>query len=283
MIGDPGLTSTPMSEQRANEIKGIGRFIRARRQATDASSYDVLPTRRRHVPYLTQEDLAELLQVSSVVISQIEQGRYPNLNDAMLRRIAQALNFTFQQETYLLGMARPRSAHQRGFEEAPDWVVTSVESVAHPTLVINPAYDLIVVNEAAKVLLGPLSREILINQNSAISIFQLHGLTDFIVDWRDYAASLVSGLKMSYAIFLDHRDYIDQLAAHLESEDATFRELWSQPDPLLKPTLEKEFRHPVLGEIRLLQILTDLWEAKPFTKIEFFPADDETREKMRKL
>lgn len=266
-------------EEGPREARDIGRYVRARREATAPTAYSELPNRRRHVQHLTQSDLADLTRISTVVISQIEQGRYPNLNHAILHRIAQTLKLTTQQETYLLGLFEPRAANQKALDPAPDWVHTFITSIEHPVVVVNPAYDIVCVNDPGKALNPNFEA----NRNSATMVFRHPPMREFFVDWLPYVSSVVSGLRMSYAMFPDYRDYIDSIAKQLEATDQIFNDLWNKDDPLVKPTFEKQLNHPELGMLNVLQILTDIVEAPSLTRVEFIPADAETREKFERL
>src|SRR5690554_5163328 len=114
------------------EARDIGRFIRARREKTLAHEFRDIPNRRRHVPHLTQSDLAELIDTSTVVVSQIEQGRYPNLNPAILQRLSRVLKLTPQQDSYLLELFKPRPITQKSSLDAPEWVTSSIKLIRHP-------------------------------------------------------------------------------------------------------------------------------------------------------
>ncbi len=265
------------------EVRDIGRFIRDRREATPTSNYAQLPQRRRHVPHLTQGDLAELVHVSNVVISQIEQGRYPNLTHAVLQRIVKALQFTPQQEVYVMGMLEPRAAVQKSLEPAPEWVTKSINLTAHPVGVVNPAYDVLAINPKLLALFGHVRSGFATKRNAATSIFTLPGVRELIDDWSAYSASVVSGLRISYAMFPNWRDYIDDLVERLRETDPWLGACWDRDNPLIKPTMEKTFHHPEVGEIRLMQILTDIVEAPGLTKIEFMPADEESAAKIANL
>lgn len=261
----------------SREAKDIGRFVRARRENTPANAYKEIPSRRRHVPHLTQSDLAELMDISTVVVSQIEQGRYPNLNLAILHRISRTLKFTQQQEMYLLGLFELRPKAQKSTQSAPAWVENSIKLVGHPVLVQDPAYGLLSLNSKSTWMFGSLEPGLEPNDNLVRFIFQNPRVRSFIAEWEFYSSTVVSGMRMYYAMHPDYRDYIDQLAQELEATDNYFKELWNQPDPLVKPTLEKTFIHPEAGELHVLQILTDIVEAPGLTRVELVPADDNTR------
>lgn len=269
--------------ENSREAKDIGRFVRARREKTDANTYSEVPRRRRHVPHLTQSDLADIINVSTVVISKLEQGHYPNLTGSILYRISRALRLSQQQEIYLLGLFDSRPKDQKTSEPAPDWVENSIKLVTHPIVVVDPAYGMVAMNNPAQTLFRTLSPDFAPKSNGAVSIVELPTMREFIVDWESYAASLVSGMKMSYAMCPNYRNYIDQIVRRLEASDPLFRELWNEPDPLIRPTIEKQFTHPEAGTLNVLQILTDIVEAPGLTRVEFIPADEETRTKLENL
>lgn len=265
----------------SSEFRDIGRFIRARRMESNALDIPELPKRlRRHTKYVTQTELAELVDVSSVVISQIEQGKYPNLNIPLLKRIARVLEFNVQQEMFMLGLHTPASEVQIEHEPAPQWLLDSIVDTQHPVFVVNPAYDLAGWNASAEKILGAHGSEFLGTGNAVVSVFQIPQLKEYFVDWQEYAASMVSGLKMSYGVHPEYREYVAAFGERMSAEHEFFRNLWEKDDPLMVPTIEKELNHPTLGRLRIYQIITLIVEATNFTMAEWLPADDETREKL---
>lgn len=272
----------PMTK-RTPETEDIGRFIRARRMAYTLASSGEAIRRRRHVPYLTQTEVAERVGVSTVVISQIEQGRYPNLNFSILRRIATTLGFSRQQEMYVLGLLENRPSRQRELVHVPTWITESVADTRHPVFVISPAYDLLAWNNSATTMLGAYATDFYAAANPVKSVFHDPAMKTFFIDWDEYARSIVSGLRMSYGVHPDFREYIEATARELAGKDTYFHELWYLDDPLTVPTIEKDLHHSQLGPIRMIQVVTVVVEAPHLTMVEFLPADEETRTKLATL
>lgn len=262
------------------EFRNIGRFIRARRMVTHASTANDLRQRRRHVPYLTQEELAERIGVSGVVISQIEQGRYPNLNTAVLGRIARALSFSNQQEMFAFGLLAPVNPKAETIDQAPQWMLDSIDNSQHPAIIITPAYDLLRWNAKTENMFGAHAAEFFANENAMMPIFGMPEMKTFFADWNEYASTVVSGLRMSYAVHPYLREHITSLAETLSEKHEFFRTCWVKDDPLVVPTIEKELEHPSLGRLRMIQAITVVVEAPNITMVEFLPADDDTRAKL---
>ena len=262
------------------ELKDIGRFIHARRIVSNASDNKDLPRRRRHVPYITQEELADLVDVSPVVISQIEQGRYPNLSGSILGRIARALSFSQQQKMFAFGLLSPVRPKQETHDIAPKWMLDSIADTQHPTVVMTGAYDLLGWNKKTEAMFGNHAAEFFSHGNAMTPIFEMPEMKAFFVDWAEYATSMVSGLRMTYAVHSYLREYVRSLADTLCERDELFRTQWMKDDPLVIPTIEKELEHPSLGRLRMIQVITIVVEAPNLTMVEFLPADDETRAKL---
>lgn len=266
-----------------SEARDIGRFIRVKRELAKIESFPQFPRRRRHVQHLTQGELAELVGVSTIVISQIEQSRYPNVTAAILQKIANALEFTQQQRIYLLGLLQVRPEIEKVEDEVPAWIPGYVEQMRYPALIVNPVFDVVAVNDAAKAFLSGSSQREVLGDNLVRIVFKEPGMRDFISDHSAMAASVVSGTKMFFAVNPEYRNRIEALGEELSEGDEYFTSMWQQDDPLVAATIEKEFNHPVLGKLNINQILTDIVEARNLTKIDFLPADEATRTKLAEL
>lgn len=266
-----------------SEARDIGRYIRIKREDADISQYPDFPRRRRHVQHLTQGELAELVGVSTIVISQIEQARYPNVNASVLRRVARALKFTRQQELYLLGLLDVRPDEQVTEDLTPDWAQAYISQLSHPVILVNPVFDILSANHKARGLLESSTSQPLQGDNVIRLFFLEPAVRTLVPDFEDFGASVASGLKMFFAMSPSYRNRIEALGEEIAAQDETFRELWLLDNPITAATIEKVFVHPVLGEMKINQILSDLVEVPNLTKIDFLPGDDETRAKMIEL
>lgn len=267
------------------EYVEIGRFVRALRMARPALIPDTKEAedtgrRRRHVPYLTQTELAGLVGVSTVVISQIEQGRYPNLTQATLRKITSALGLTGQNELYLLSLHNKRTQVQRGKEAPPSWITELVSTYEHPAMVVNPAYDVMAINSGAKSMLGSHAGRFIELGSIAEAVFQFEEMRTFFLQWERIARATVSGMRMGYGVHPDCRQHTSAVAKMLGEASDKFRHWWNQDNPLVDSPVETQFMHPELGVLNIIMLTSVIVEAPQLTMIEFLPTDTETREKL---
>lgn len=264
------------------EVREIGRFIRTRREEADPDRFQSLPRRRRHVPHLTQGDLAELAGVSSVVVSQIEQARYPNLNASILRKLAQAMQLPTNQQTYMMGLLNS-DTFESPTNTVPHWVQSTTDDTMHPVTIINPSFDILAWNRQALSLLGDFSQAPPDSRNVISVMFLAPHMPELMVEIDRYRTNLVSGLKMWFSQYPAYRQRIMWLARTMEEQSEAFRQAWDTADPFTKPTLEKRMNHPSLGPLQIYELVGEIVGESGLIKIEFLPADDATRAAMTQL
>jgi DNA-binding XRE family transcriptional regulator len=266
------------------EEREIGRFLKFQRLKSVRREFPELPRTRRHVPYLTQGELAYLSDVSEVTISQIESVRYPNFNQPLLRRICQALRLSAESETYVVSLlAAPRGLISLG-DELPKWVTVSVDGAApNPAVLINPGFDILYWNDAALKMLGDFSQAPPETRNIVASMFGIPEMREVWADWPEYASTLVAGLKMQYSLVPDYRIRIMDLAQRMQAQDSTFARLWNEVDPVLAPAPEKDLHHPAVGTLRLYQTVSQVIGAPHLSLMQFSPRDEETTEAFKRM
>lgn len=274
-------TSPQAADYAAQEI---GRFIRQQRMNSPREDFPGLHQKRRHVPYLTQEELAALAEVATVTISQIESVRYPNLNQPLLRRICRALRLPAESEIYLTNLLE----EPRGLISLDDvlsrWATAVVdEAVPNPAILINPVFDILYWNDATLKMLGDFSQAPAGYRNVVMSMFGIPQMREMWADWIGYATTLVAGLKMQYSLVPDFRARIMNLALRIQEQDSTFARLWVDVDPVLAPPPEKDFHHPKVGTLRLYQTVSQVLGAPHLSLMQFAPRDEETAEAFKRM
>jgi transcriptional regulator with XRE-family HTH domain len=255
----------------------IGSFLRQQRQRADPDAFPVLGQRRRHVPHLTQADLAQLAGVSEAAIAQIESSRYPNLNANMLSRISQALKLEPMQHHYLLSLLSGPSGYYSVEDEIPARVKAVVDTAEpNPAAVVNACFDILYWNGGATSMIGDFSRMPPDGRNVIVNMFSMPESKALWVDWADYVVHLVAGLKMQYSRVPDYRERISRLVTKMTLESEEFARLWESVDPFIIPPPEKEIDHPVAGRLRLYQTVSEVVGAPHLFIIQFTPRDDES-------
>ena len=83
----------------------LAEFIRARREAVTPAMAGLPGGGRRRAPGLRREELAQLCDVSPTWLTWLEQGRPVSASSRMLARLAQVLQLSAAERSYLFDVA----------------------------------------------------------------------------------------------------------------------------------------------------------------------------------
>ncbi len=266
------------------EIQEIARHLRKERLRTDWRDFPVESKSRRHVPYLTQPELADLAGVSEAMLSQIESCRYPNLNQAVLRRICRALKVDAPSETYVVKLLEEPTGITHAIDDLPAWTMATVdEAEPNPAVIINARFDILYWNSAATRMLGDFSQAPPDARNVITSMYLVPDMRAAWADWDNYVVHMVGGLKTQYAMLPEFRDRIMEIVRLVGTVNSDFNQLWEDVDPMFGPAPEKDFIHPRVGLLRLYQTVSQIVGVPHLSLIQFAPRDPETAQAIRRL
>ncbi|WP_240137484.1 helix-turn-helix domain-containing protein [Streptomyces sp. MUM 178J] len=240
-------------DQRA-ELSEFLRSRRARLRPEDVG----LPQfgRRRRVPGLRREELAQLAGVSVAYYTRLEQGHGRNVSLEVLDSIARALRLTDAERDHLTHLAKPKQQkkHRRPtsrpqqMRPALQQLLDAMETV--PAYVLGRRLDIVGWNRMARALLGDVAALPAKERNMAWQVFLDPNARDLYVDWEGKARDVVSFLRM-YAGCSADDPLLPGLIGELSVRSEEFRTLWAAHTVQDKCFGTKVLRHPLVGELTL--------------------------------
>jgi transcriptional regulator with XRE-family HTH domain len=125
--------------------KDIKDFLMTRRARITPQQVGLPPGRRRRVPGLRREEVAQMAGVSIEYYTQIERGNVAGVSDDVLHAVARALQLSEAEETHLFDLVRAATtrvdrtrAPRRAGRAIPEGVQALLDSmVSAPAVVIN--------------------------------------------------------------------------------------------------------------------------------------------------
>jgi transcriptional regulator with XRE-family HTH domain len=230
----------------------LGEFLRTRRARITPEEVGLPRGVRRRVPGLRRDELARLAGVSVEYYTRLEQGRSPNVSDAVLDAIGTALSLNDTELDHLRTLVRPtRRARPspRGAKKGPK-IRESVRSMLDqmdklPAFVLGPGLDVYAWNRLADVMYDLSGMD---DPNMARQVFRDPRAAEFYPDWRGVAEDTVAVLRWSAARHPDDAKLaglIGELAVHSQ----VFRELWAHHDVKEKTNGHKALSHPLVGRM----------------------------------
>ncbi|MFF2199316.1 helix-turn-helix domain-containing protein [Streptomyces sp. NPDC058145] len=233
----------------------LSEFLRSRRARLKPEDVG-LPDfgRRRRVPGLRREELAQLAGVSVAYYTRLEQGNGRNVSAEVLDSIARALRLTDAEHAHLTHLAKPTAhkkkptARQQQVRAALRQLLDSMEGV--PAYVVGRRTEVLAWNRMAAAVFGDWSELAPAERNWARMVFLRPDYRDLFIDWEQKAIDIVCALRMDAGCYPDD-PRLSTLVGELSVKSAEFRRLWATHDVKEKGYGVKRLRHPLVGELSL--------------------------------
>lgn len=231
----------------------LGDFLRARRAELDPALFGLSSTdRKRRVPGLRRQEVADAAAISVEYYTRIEQGRI-TASAPVLANLATVLRLPDEHRAYLFELAgkvesMPPPARQQ--------VVHAPLQRALDDLATTPAF-----------VLGRLTRIIgwnrlgaaLITEFAAIPeqdrtfirlLFADPSMRELYADWRGVVELAIAQLRGDSARYPDDPE-LSHIVESLSNDFPEFRAIWAAHDVAGRGTGSKTLRHPLVGELVL--------------------------------
>jgi transcriptional regulator with XRE-family HTH domain len=226
-------------------MEQIGEFLRSRRARIRPEDAGLAQYGRRRVPGLRREELAQLAGVSVDYYVRLEQGRTPNVSDAVLDAIGRALRLDGTEREHLSALVRGTTGTAAASEQTVrDGALRMLAMMADtPAFILGRRMDVLAWNALAGAIGGFAP-----GFNVVRHTFCDPAARDFYADWATVAGEAVAYLRLDAG-----RHPGDPLLAELVAEVSAagpgFAALWARHDVREKTHGDKLIEHPALGPL----------------------------------
>lgn len=210
--------------------------------------------RRRRVPGLRREELAQLAGVSAAYYTRLEQGHAQNVSADVLDAIARALRLTDAEHEHLLHLAKPKRHSRKKFQPRRQLrpgltsLLESMELV--PAYVLSGRTDILAWNRLAAAVFHDFGSIPAKHRNYARMIFLEPSMRTLFADWEAKAAETASTLRVHAGYCVDDPE-LNALVGELSVKSDDFRRLWAAHEVRERTHGAKTLRHPLVGELVL--------------------------------
>jgi transcriptional regulator with XRE-family HTH domain len=241
-----------------NVAKDIRDFLMTRRARIAPDQVGLPPGRRRRVPGLRREEVAQLAGVSTEYYTQIERGNVGGVSDDVLHAVTRALRFSEDETTHffdlvraVIGTRRVSRAKRGAGQPIPDGVQGLIDNLGtSPAIVMNGSLDILAANRLGRALYGPVFDRATGVPNLARFIFFDSYADQVFPDWRQTADEAVA-LLQAEAARSPHAPAITQVVGELATRSEEFRSRWAAHNVTAHRHGVKRFRHSEFGELAL--------------------------------
>lgn len=238
--------------------KDIRAFLMTRRARIKPDEVSFAPGRRRRVPGLRREEVAQLAGVSTEYYTQIERGKVIGVSDDVLHAVARALRFTDDETTHLFDLTRAAiatrgasRAKRSGGQKVPDGLQALLDSmVTSPAILMDGSLDILAANPLGRALYAPVFARATGVPNLARFIFFDARSEQLFPQWQRTADEAVA-LLQAEAARSPQSPAITQIVGELATRSEDFRSRWAAHNVTGHRHGTKQFHHPDFGEITL--------------------------------
>ena len=231
-------------------------FITSRRAKITPAEVGLITYGARQVPGLRREEVATLAGISVDYYNRMERGNLAGVSEGVLEAVAGALRLDEAERAHLFDLARASRERTTGRRRGPAkrtvrpsiaWMIDAMTGAA--AFVVNSRQDILAANHLGRALFAP-AFESHKPANMARFTYLDPRARDFFADWNRTAQECVAALRAQVGHDPFDRDLSD-LVGELSTQCKEFAAAWATHDVRLHRKAEKQFNHPLVGELTL--------------------------------
>jgi transcriptional regulator with XRE-family HTH domain len=231
-------------------------FLRTRRDRLRPADVGLTDySRRRRVPGLRREEVAQLAGVSAAYYTRFEQGNARNASREVVNAISRVLRLSDAEHAHLLELARLERGPSKRVESPRQQVrpevrelLTAVEGI--PAYVWGRRSDVLAWNQTASAVFGDWAARAPQDRNWARITFLDPASRQLFTDWDTKARDVVGQLRLWAGLRPDNTQ-LASLIGELSMKSDDFRKLWASHDVEKKTHGTMRLTHPLVGELTL--------------------------------
>lgn len=227
-----------------NDLAGC---LRAWRDRLDPVELGLPRQTLRRAPGLRREEVAAGAGISVNYLMRLEQGHSTSPSPSVVASLARTLRLSNDEVAHLHRLAGYADDTAR---IAARHITPSVQRILGrfddvPSIVIDPAWDIVAANPLARALLG----QDVVGSNAARQQFLGPQWVERDPEDHDrFERDLAGDLRLRLGLHPDDRA-VQAIVAELQDASARFRELWADAPASASASSRKTFRHPTAGPI----------------------------------
>jgi transcriptional regulator with XRE-family HTH domain len=266
----PSVSVPSSADVRRTELAA---FLRACRARIGPEAVGLPPGPRRRTPGLRREEVAQLAGVGVTWYTWLEQGRRINASEQVIEAIARTLKLDIPERDHLFRLAEINPVQTPSAACLPAEVQVILDALDPlPASVINTRFDLLAWNEAY----GAFFTKVVGRSGRANSLwcaFTQPSCCNPFVNRKTLLPRMVAMLRAEYGKHVGEPQW-ESFLGELRRASPEFVELWALQQVAGPDAVEKVYRHPAVGEIRM--VTTGMYlAAVPDTRmLVYTPGDD---------
>lgn len=264
--------------------KELGMFLKNKRSTLSPEQFGLNVHKKRRVPGLTREEIADLAGVSTDWYIRIEQGQNVNPSIDVLLSLSKILQLNFEEKRYLFNLSDKKLPNEDFSDTMISNTLQKFLDAQNPNIAYVTDHRLSIIswNKSAKNVYGDYDRMNEKERNSIWRSFNDPYLRNLLDNWEGHSKLRVEQLRANYS-YHENDPFIKDIIRELNETNPLFNKWWSSQGIMGTPEGQKLLHHPLVGNLYLSYISFQSTEMKKFTITIQMPVDEKTKEKLEYL
>jgi transcriptional regulator with XRE-family HTH domain len=229
--------------------RGLGDFLRSRRERLSPETVGLPARRRRRTPGLRREEVAELAGIGIDWYVRREQGRAGGPSATTIDSLAEALRLDDTDRDHLRTLARRPARETFVRERVPEGTRRLVEGLGRPAYVTGRRWDVLAWNAEAAELFTDFGRLDEEDRNILVHLLLTpEGRRLFGDGWADQAGHVTAQFRAAHDLWAPDPAFTG-LADRLRRGCPEFAGWWDRHDVLPAGSGRKRLHHPSKGPL----------------------------------
>jgi hypothetical protein len=258
----------------------LAAFLRARRAEVTPDDVGLAPGVRRRTPGLRREEVALLAGVGVTWYTWLEQGRPINASPQVLDAISRTLSLrpAEREHLYRLAEATPLRVPELAFD-VPATAREVLHALPFPAALVNGMLDIVDHNVGHADLFCDWHTLPCIHKNLLWCVITEPAARDRFLNYDTEVPFLVARLRSAYGAHVGEPAWEENIS-RLQRLSPEFERLWTRHEVAQPERRVRVFRHPEVGDLRLVAIELAVGGHPDLRIIVNTPEDDDTRARL---
>lgn len=225
--------SKDTNQKRLHQSQELGAFLQARRRRLTPEQAGLAPGERRRVDGLRREEVAALAGIGTTWYTWLEQGRDIHVSNTVLDNLAQALQLSTDERTYMLALggyehSLPVAVQEKSvLPEVPPLVQKLLDKLdPHPAHLRDHHWDILAWNHS-ELQFYPWETLAGKERNLLLHIFTHPHPRYALLHWEEYVRNKLGLFRMAWSQYPeDHR--FSEVIILLQQVSSEFRRWWAE-------------------------------------------------------
>lgn len=276
-----------------NRRRELSEFLQNRRARLKPEEFGITSLKKRRVPGLKREEVAQLAGVSVSWYTWLEQGRPIVVSDQVVESIARALCLDNTEKTHLYLLAKEyipgKKSGSLSAAALPPELQPLLDSFGIiPAYILDCYWNIIGWNESTAYVYAEYGKlSVAANHETSSrhginllwTLFTSAAQKEMLQDWDNEAKRCLAAFRAGIQPY-SNEPVLREMIEKLKSLSSEFAAWWKEYDVMIPRTKSKILNHPLVGKLAFQTTTMTFPDFPQLKMMVYSPLDDETRKKL---